>query len=434
MAVDSSNKAGTTVPATGTPSAGTPSPTATLTGMPAVAANGKSRTRKRPSSLMAQASSLPSVESSLDEFIARANETLVDTAGFNAELVRKEEDEKRKEADALRWKAAEQQMRESQAREEALRRQLDGLQGKLAEAEARAAVASAGGSQDGVIADLKVRLTATDERLRAAEEQTRSLQDAARSAEERAGKLAQEVIAAKAAAAAAPPVPAASLSFGDDAELEQRLKIAETKAAKAIAAAKAASMGLTVNPADIAAIESGLVVPMDTGKKGTNWGLVIAAVLVGGAVAFAAAFVVLKKNDAPTAAASTAPAAEQAQPQAAPAPAPAPAPAQPIVTPIEEPAPAAAAPAPAAPAAAAPVVEEPKAEEPKAEAPKAAAAEEPKAEEPKAAPAKKAVPARKAPKKAAKKAPAGGLADPFGDAPAPKKKEKKPAGGIVDPF
>src|SRR5690606_10464530 len=261
-------------------------------------------------------------------------------------------------------KAAEQQMRESQAREEALRRQLDGLQGKLAEAEARAAVASAGGSQDGIIADLKVRLTATDERLRAAEEHTRSLQEQARSAEERAGKLAQEVIAAKAAAAAAPPAPALpdSLSLHDDNELEQRLKIAETKAAKAIAAAKAASMGLTVNPADIAAIESGLVVPMDTGKKGTNWGLVIAAVLVGGAVPFAAGWVRMKRNVEPMAA-GTAPAAVQPQPQSAPAPAPAPA--QPVVTPSEEPAPAAAAPAAAAPAAAPAVAEEPKAEEPK---------------------------------------------------------------------
>ena len=96
--------------------------------MPAVAANGKNK-RKRPSSLLAQATSLPSVESSLDDFIARANETLGDAnfdAARNAEKELKQEDEKRKEADALRWKATEQQMRESQAREESLRRQLDG--------------------------------------------------------------------------------------------------------------------------------------------------------------------------------------------------------------------------------------------------------------------------------------------------------------------
>src|SRR5690606_10328160 len=123
----------------------------------------------------------------------------------------------------------------------------------------------------------------------------------------------------------------------------------EAKAAKAIAAAKAASMGLTVNPADIAAIESGLVVPMDMGgKKSPSWGLAVAALLVGGAVAFAAAFVMFKKDGtAPQAAAGTAPAVQEpAPPQVAP-PAPAPAPAQPTVTPIEEPA-AAPAPAPAA--------------------------------------------------------------------------------------
>ena len=193
MAVDSTKQGGTAVPATGTPSAGTPSPTATLTGMPAVTANGTNR-RKRPSSLLAQAVSLPSVESSLDEFIARANETLSDSssafdAARTAEKELKQEDEKRKEADGLRWKAAEQQMRESHAREESLRRQLDGLQGKLAEAEARAAVASAGGSQDGIIADLKVRLTAADDRLRTADDRIRTAEERAQGAEERASNL-----------------------------------------------------------------------------------------------------------------------------------------------------------------------------------------------------------------------------------------------------
>ncbi|MBL9018331.1 MAG: hypothetical protein JNL83_29355, partial [Myxococcales bacterium] len=36
--------------------------------------------RKRPSSLMATASTLPKVEHSLDEFIAKANQTLVDVS------------------------------------------------------------------------------------------------------------------------------------------------------------------------------------------------------------------------------------------------------------------------------------------------------------------------------------------------------------------
>jgi hypothetical protein len=435
MAVDSTNKGGSNVAAQGTPSAGTPSAAQTLAGMPAVSANGKKPTRKRPSSLLAAAQSLPSVENSLDEFIARANETLVDSAAFNTHKQVEEEDKKRKEQDALRMKATEQQMRESQAREESLRRQLDGLQGKLAEAEARAAVASAGGSQDGVIADLKLRLTMADDRARSVEEK-------ARGEAERVAKLSRELESAKAeaaAVAAAPPPVSSALSL-DQEELEQRLRIAETKAVKAITAAKAASMGLTVNPADIAAIESGLVVPMDAGKKGTNWGLVIVALIVGGALAFAGAFVLLKK-DTPKAAAGAAPAVEQTQPQAAP-----PAPVKPTVTPIEEPAPAAAAPAAAAPAAEAPaaaaVEAPPAAAVPAAAAPEAAPVveapkAEPKAVEKKAAPAKKAT-VKKAPK-AEKKASGGGLADPFGgDSPAPKKApkaEKKPAGGgIVDPF
>ena len=100
MAVDS-KQGGTTVPATGTPHAGspTPSPASTLAGMPAVAANGKAK-RKRPSSLLAAANSLPSVENSLDDFIARANETLGDSstafeAARDAEKNLKQEDEQR---------------------------------------------------------------------------------------------------------------------------------------------------------------------------------------------------------------------------------------------------------------------------------------------------------------------------------------------------
>src|ERR1043165_1929529 len=102
MAVDS-NKGGSNAPATGSPG---PGPAATLAGMPAVTANGAFK-RKRPSSLMAQASALPSVENSLDEFIAKANETLIDPSSFNSSAVSLEKDEKRKEQDALRWKATE---------------------------------------------------------------------------------------------------------------------------------------------------------------------------------------------------------------------------------------------------------------------------------------------------------------------------------------
>jgi hypothetical protein len=403
--------------------------------MPAVSGtNGKNR-RKRPSSLLAQASQLPSVESSLDDFIARANETLNDAtfdAARNAEKELKQEDERRKEADALRWKATEQQMLETKAREESLRRQLDGMQGKLAEAEARAAVATSGGTQDGVIADLKVRLSA--------------IEDAKRAAEDRSAQLAQELVLAKATAAAPAPAPAESLTYHDNEELEQRARIAEAKAAKALAAAKAAAAGLTVNPADIAAIESGLVVPVETSKKGTNWGLVFAALLVGGAIAAAAVFVVLNKKDTGK---SSAAAAEQVQPAAGSLSAPAApaAPAKPTVTPIED-------------TDSAPVAQPEGKVEEKVETAKGEdkveekeltieAKGEDKIEEKveaKAAP-KKAAPAPKkavAPKKAPKASkPTGALADPFGGggdsapAPAPKKagKAKKPGGGgIVDPF
>jgi hypothetical protein len=97
---------------------------------------------KRASSLRESATSLPKVEHSLDEFIARANQTLVDVSAWGtADQQAKDADEKRREQDALRWKQAEAQMRDSAVREQSLRGQLDGLQGKLAEAEARVAVA-----------------------------------------------------------------------------------------------------------------------------------------------------------------------------------------------------------------------------------------------------------------------------------------------------
>src|SRR5262249_16217535 len=188
--------------------------------------NGQPRRRKRPSSLLAVATSLPSVETSLDEFIARANQTQIDAENWQkveieARQAKQEEDDKRREADALRWKAAEQQLREGEMREQTLRRQLDGLHGKLPQAEARAAVA-VGNNQDGLTSDLRSRASRAEER--------------ASSAELRAGQLAQDLVAAKAASAGAPaPVFAPS---ADVSELEERLRIAEAKAAKAVAAAK----------------------------------------------------------------------------------------------------------------------------------------------------------------------------------------------------
>ena len=387
------------------------SPAQTLTG---VAPNGQqARRRKRPSSLLAVATSLPSVESSLDEFIARANQTMADPAEWgNVERAAKEEDESRREADSLRWKAAEQQMREGEAREQSLRRQLDGLQGRLAEAEARAAVATNGGTQDGVIADLKVRLARGDEQLRGVQAQ--------------ANHLAQELVAAKAAAAeVTAQVPTHDLhpAYDGDAQAEERVRIAEATAVKAIAAAKAAAAGLRISAADIAALESGLVVPLET-PRGTNWLAVTGALIGGMAIMFAVSKLSMSSSD-------KAPAAVPAA-QVAPA---APVQAKPIVTPIEEPAPApqavAPAPTPTAPAPAA--VEEPTIDPTPA---KNAAPPAPHhaAVAPAPVPAKH-VPPAKQPAKAN-----SGIADPFGDSPAPKKNakpaaktEKKP-GGIVDPF
>ncbi|HEX7702593.1 MAG TPA: hypothetical protein VF403_17760, partial [Kofleriaceae bacterium] len=234
------------------------SPAQTLTGVAAATSlNGKNR-RKRPSSLLSAAGSLPSVESSLDEFISRANQTLTDPDQWHAaEDAAKQQDSDQREQDQLRWRAAEQQLREGDAREQSLRRQLDGLQGRLAEAEARAAVAGSG-SQDGVIADLKMRLTRADERIAAAEYH-------AQQADGRSQQLATELTAAKATAVSTP-----SAQFFNAGDADDRIRIAEAKAAKAIAIARAASAGLTVSPADIAAIESGLVVADHGHAKGTN--------------------------------------------------------------------------------------------------------------------------------------------------------------------
>jgi hypothetical protein len=374
--------------------------------------------RKRPSSLMSTASSLPSVESSLEEFIARANQTLVDASTWDqAEKVAKQEDDKRREADAQRWKAAEHQMRDSQTREQGLRHQLDGLQGKLAEAEARAAVATSIGP-DGVVADLKVRLSQTDGALQ--------------EAQSRAYELEEKLIAAKSAAARATEQAAVvrqSAPAIDSSAMEDRVRLAEAKANKALAAAKAAAAGLTVSPADLAAIESGLVVAHAAQPSKARWVWVLVAFAAGIAIMFGIIQLVGNKDkdqgqgQGQTAAAPAAqPAAPTPQPAAAAA-APPPAP-QPTVTPIDEPAPAPAA-AAAAPAHAV-----------AAPAPAKAAS----------APVRHVTsgpgPGRHTPAKAApaKAAPAG-IADPFGGSPTdsapkatPPKSDDKKSGGLVDPF
>jgi hypothetical protein len=398
------------------------SPAQTLTGV-AAAVNGKNR-RKRPSSLLSAASSLPSVESSLDEFISRANQTLTDPDQWHAaEDAAKQQDSDQREQDQLRWRAAEQQLREGDAREQSLRRQLDGLQGRLAEAEARAAVAGSG-TQDGVIADLKMRLTRADERIAAAEYH-------AQQSEGRTQQLATELTAAKATAVSTP-----SAQFFNAGDADDRVRVAEAKASKAIAIARAASAGLTVSPSDIAAIESGLVVSDHAQAKGTNW-LAVAGAFIGGlAIMFGVSKVITKDQPA------AAPVAAAVAPAAAPA-----APVKPTVTPIEDPATAPAKDtAVAAPAAdtnkaaeAAAPVPAPTADQPKADVP----VEQPKATQAAKHTAPPATAQKHTAPPAAKKQPAAaGIADPFGDStpakkttPGKKAPEKKPAGGaIVDPF
>ncbi|HEY0250446.1 MAG TPA: hypothetical protein VGC41_02925 [Kofleriaceae bacterium] len=396
-------------------------PAQTLTGMVPL---GTGR-RKRASSLMSAGDSLPSVESSLDEFISRANQTLTDPDQWHAaENAAKQETEQRREADLLRMRAAEQQLLESDAREQSLRRQLDGLQGRLAEAEARAAVAGTG-SHDGVIADLKMRLTRADEKLASAEGVAQQAQAKAQQHEARAQQLAHELTAAKSATTAVTTSP-----YFNEGDSEDRVRTAEAKAQKAIAIARAAQAGLTVSSADISAIESGLVVA-DFGpqKSSMNWAAIAGAFVVGLGLMFGVSKLMAKPEAVP------APAAAVAQP----APVAPQSLSKPTITPIEEAPPAQPAPVAAQPAPAANAVEKTEASAP------VEAKTEPVVEVA-PAPAHHSAPAHHAAAPAKKAAPAqaassSGIADPFGDAPAAKAPAKKPAekkpasgGAIVDPF
>jgi len=426
--------------------------------------------RKRPSSLMAQASSLPTVEHSLEEFIAKANQTLVDVSTWGTQDQQlRQEDDKRREQDAQRMKAAEGQLREGEAREHSLRRQLDGLQGKLAEAEARAAVAGTtvgSAAHDSTIQALRTQIEQAEAQRKAFDNEKAQLARALAEAREEA-------------AMARTSATAMSFDAGNDSEASERVRLAEAKAAKAIAAARAAQAGLTVSPADIAAIESGLVVTNHEAPKGTPWAMILIAFVGGLGIMFAVWKLVLSKETQPAASAAQ-PAATQpaagtdptpaptAAPAVAPAADPTTAAAKPVVTPIEEPA-AAPTVEPIDTADTATQAAADKAAADKAAADKAAAAAEPagptKAEKAAAAKAEKAEAAKvaaeaKAEKAAAAKAakaakaskasstpkatkaakPAGGVVDPFAETPAPKKATKpakpaaKPAGGIVDPF
>jgi hypothetical protein len=409
---------------------------------PPVVANGTGaiKRRKRPSSLTMAALSLPSVETSLEEFIARANQTLVDAASWDATAKqRNDEETKQREADALRMKVAEHQLREGEAREASLRRQLDAVQGKLAEAEARAALASTstGAMQaaEALVADLRGRLERSEAKLAEATTHTREL----------------EMELAKAKTEGVRPstvtVRTSQLEIPETLAVE-RMKVAEAKAMKALAAARAASAGLTVSPADLAAIESGLVVTDAPPRRGTPWLPIAAAFVTGLALMFGASRLLLRAPAAapdeaavvsePHKAPIAAPAAPTVTPIEPPAAA---APAAPTVTPIES-APAAQPTAAAAPAPMIPATVEviaPTATPPAPPAPSPAPAPPVRAPAParvaaQPSPAPKApAPATRAPAKSS-----GGLADPFATTtPAPAKQPAKAAPtkqGIADPF
>lgn len=399
----------------------------TITGMGTNGAAAGPAKRKRPSSLLAVANSLPSVENSLEEFIAKANQTLVDVGNWGTDKVKEQEDDKRKEIDALRWKAAETQLRESEVREVTLRSQLDNLQGKLAETEARAAVSGSmpaiSAASDTVVSELRLKIARAEEK--------------AASADMRARASAEKLEEAKLAVGSRPAIAMAE-TMSDD-----RIRYAEAKAAKALAAARAIQAGLNVSTADLAAIESGLVVPEMHEPKKTPWLAIAGAFVVGIAIMFVVTKVVMKDS---TTAAAPAPAVAPAPTAIAPTPTPAPAAvvpapiAKPIVTPIEEPKadepPVAPTPAPVP---VAPIVTKTPAPAPAvhhaAPAPAPAthvAAPATHAAAPVHAPAK-------APAASPAKKPASNIADPFADPPAKKPAaktpEKKPAAGaIADPF
>nr|HEX4318866.1 hypothetical protein [Kofleriaceae bacterium] len=403
---------------------------------PPLVANGTGAVRrKRPSSLMAVAQTLPSVETSLEEFIARANQTLVDAEKWAEQDARKSNDDiKQREADSLRMKVAEQQLREGDAREQSLRRQLDAVQGKLAEAEARVAVSgtSTGAMQaaEALVADLRIRLERSEGRVADAVAHVKELE-----AEVSKAKAETTMVVRTSA-------PAASSDFNDGVSAE-RVKLAEAKAAKAIAAAKAAAAGLTVSAADIAAIESGLVVTDMAPPKGTPW-IAIAASFIGGlAIMFGVMKLAIRSDAAPAAQQQTAGAAsEPVKPtvtpidtkptvtpiEAAPAQQQAATPAQPPAIPatVEVVTPAATAPTtPTAPAA--PTTPPPA---------HVAAAPATHAATHAAAPAAHAA----APATHAATPAKGGLADPFASGPAapaaPAKAPAKgsPKSGLADPF
>jgi chromosome segregation ATPase len=153
---------------------------------------------------MSVAAALPSVESSLEDFISRANST-PDAGGWGiaadsatqeqraAEIAQIEaEADRRRQQDQARWKAAETQLKsEAEVRENALKKQLDVLQGKLAAAEARAAVAA--DTDDGAAAT--AAMAQLQNQLAKAEDRAKSAEAAAKASQAKINEMAAEAAA-----------------------------------------------------------------------------------------------------------------------------------------------------------------------------------------------------------------------------------------------
>jgi len=138
--------------------------------------NGHSTTARprRRSSLMQAAVALPTVESSLEDFIARANATLVDVDAWESEARAEKERQARESADAeqAKLREVETSLRADAARERGLlERRIETLQQELAEAQARRAELEARvavlGSQQALSAtvdELEAKLAAAENR------------------------------------------------------------------------------------------------------------------------------------------------------------------------------------------------------------------------------------------------------------------------------
>ena len=206
------------------------------------AKNGKSG---RPSALMRVASTISTghnVESSLDDFISRANETLLDMDGWGiaeAEEKARKAERAAHEAD----KAAAIELVEVQTRREA-----------LAEASKEQAVLAAR------VAELEKQLEAA---AKAADKAQSKADKAESKAESKAAKAKSEVAASATTTIEQHP----DAQFLEDQlakakshakKAESRARTAEAKATKALAAARAAVQGIRVDPADLDDIEEGL--------------------------------------------------------------------------------------------------------------------------------------------------------------------------------